>query len=221
MTNDAAGSQPVPPVQAPWPEHQTVRPSGWWYALAGALLVAATAIGIWGGASVVLRVISDFKSITRVVMPGQAVMPLEKGSYVISHEYRSVVAGRRFRTSPELGGVTCRLVHADSGQPVALRPLRGSFHYTIGSHEGEGLWRFEVPEDGSYVLIAERASGGAAAREFVLAVGPPFPWRHLVGGILAVVGAAFLFLGAVAVFLVVIILRSKSKRRLAAQQPGG
>jgi len=218
--SEADTNQPFAPPQAPRPTDQRIRPSAWWYAATAGLLAAAIAIGVCGAASMVFRVISDVEGITRVVMPGEDVMLLEKGSYVISHEHKSIVNGRRFHRSPELGDVTCRLVHADSGERIALEPLRESFNYTMGSYEGEGVWRFEAPEDGSYVLTAEAVGDGAAAQEFVLAVGPPFPWRHLVRGILAVLAAGLMFLGAVAVFLVVIILRSTRKRRLAAHQPG-
>ncbi|MHC4562161.1 MAG: hypothetical protein ACYS8X_05235 [Planctomycetota bacterium] len=218
--SDMDTTQPQAVSEAPRPAKPAVRPSAWWYTLVAGLLVASIAIGVWGPVSMVFRIASDIRSITRVVMPGEETIALAKGSYVISHETKSMIGGRRFHRTSELGDVTCRVTNEASGEGVAIEPLTGSLHYTMGNYEGEGLWRFDAPENGHYVLAARAVGDAARAEEFVLAVGPPFPWRGLILGIVAVSIACMLFLGAVVLFLVVIIQRGVRKSRLAAQPEG-
>jgi len=217
---DGSPARPPAGPDAPGLARQSVRPGACWYALVAGLVVASIAIGIWGIAAMVLKVVSGIEEKTRVVMPGKAVIELEAGSYVISHEYKSFVGNRRFQRASDLGNIECRLSSKASGDLIKLEPLKGSFSYKMGQYEGAGLWRFDVAEDGQYVLTAGYLPDESASREFVLSVGPPFPWRQLLWALVTLPVAGTLFLGAIVVFIVVIVRRTVCKSRLAAERQG-
>ena len=148
-----------------------------WYVVAGV-------IGLAGLVAAVLYVMPRIGAVDRgtirVVMPGSAVLVLDRqGSYTIFHERQSVVDGR-FYASNSADGLRLSLA-GEGGAPIALTEPGMETSYSMGSHEGRSIFAFEVAAPGRYRLSG-RLDNGAAEPKVVLAVS-----QGLVGGIFRLV----------------------------------
>lgn len=176
-----------------------------WFVLAGVIAVAGLAAAALYAMPRIARV---DQRITRIVVPGSAVLALDRpGTYTIFHERRSVINGRYY-ASDSADGLRVTVVAEAGGAPVALNQPRMSSSYTIEGHEGKSILAFDVTEAGRYRLTANLTSG-AAEPKVVLAVS-----RGLVGAVFQVVlttlGIAFGSFG-VAGLLVLLVVWRRSK----------
>jgi hypothetical protein len=188
-----------------------IRPSRWYYGLAGLVFVAG-----WVLFAVVL-----FKNLSgladklqQVVVPGNVELTLSKpGKYTIYYEYRSVVGTRIFSSEESLPGLQCRLVSRTTGSSIPLSRVTGSSSYTLGGRSGVGVLDFTIDKAGAYELSAGYPEGREGP-EVVLAIGQGF-----TGGILTAVfgGLATVFgsMGAaVAIAVITFLKRMRAERAL-------
>lgn len=172
-----------------------------WFVVAGVVAIA----GFVGAALYVLpRVGSIDAGLIRVVVPGSAILVLDKpGTYTIFHEKRSVVDGQ-FYASESLPGLRVELASDSGGAPVRVVEPSTSTSYSIGDREGASIFAFTVDQPGRYRLTTRMASGRA-----VLAVGQgTFAAIFvLVGGGLAIAFAGL----AVAGIIVALTIWQRSK----------
>ena len=118
-------------------------------------------------------------------------------------------------TPEEFPGLECRLVSKDAGQEIPLECMFGSYNYTIGQRAGTGVWNFQVDQPGTYELQAWYPEGVEGPQELVLVVDKGFPWRIIVAGVVSALLLFICFCSAVVIFLVTLLKRISSKKRLA------
>jgi hypothetical protein len=144
------------------------RPSNAWYGLAGAFLVAGIAVFIWLIASGVTGMQTGFQ---RGVVPGKIELQVgEPGTYVIYHEYQSVIDGKIFRNASGHPPLAVEVISRESGATVDLQAATMNSTYTINSRSGRSMLSFEADQPGAYTLTAAYPAGSAGP-EVVLAVG--------------------------------------------------
>ncbi|MEV7428650.1 hypothetical protein AB0N29_03460 [Nocardioides sp. NPDC092400] len=161
---------PGPPTPPPYaagpgaPDPRRPRPSGWWFAMGGALLVAAVASGI----GLLVWTLSGFLD-TDATVSGDG-----RPHLVTVDDDRDRVLW--LRTDDP---TACRVVDATTGQEVRLGPVGGTFEKSDGSGEWTADSRFRP---GSGELEVTCAAGGAPVQ-----VGHAPDVRGFVGGIVATV----------------------------------
>jgi hypothetical protein len=144
----------------------------------------------------------------RVVVPGNAVLELDKpGDYVVYHEKHSTVDGRYY-ASDRVEGLRVRLT-TDTGAEVPVGEPKYSATYSIGNRSGTSIYSFTVDRPGRYRLVAS-LEGGRTEPKAVLAIGQGTVWGifRLVLGTLAI---AFGGIGVAAVLLFVVLWRRSKK----------
>lgn len=190
-----------------------VRPSRWYYALAGAVFIAG-----W-----VLFAIILFKNLSgmgaklqQVVVPGTGAVTLrEPGNYTIYYEYHSVVGNKVYSTEENLSGLACTLVSRATNSKVPLSPTSSSSSYELGGRSGKSIFDFKIQQPGVYDLSAGYFEGHEGP-EVVLAVGRGFTLGTLgtvFGSLAAVFGCMAL---AVAIAVVTLVKRSNAKKKRKA-----
>jgi hypothetical protein len=189
-------------------ERPVVRPSGWWFAVAG----LAAVVGIVAGVVVIARGASRFAD--RVEAFERARLPVifeveisDPGGYSIYHEYdgSSSVDGR---ADPEVQ------VTDPSGDHVLLRSYEAEVSYDVSGHHGIGVYTFRADEPGTYEFDATMPFRGSS--DDLIAVGPGVG-EDLALSIVAGIGLMGVgIVGAIVVAVVVGVMRSRSRR---AQMP--
>jgi hypothetical protein len=188
-----------------------VRPSLWWFAVAGGLALAGIAAGIVLLYTGVTRVTDRVDDFTRIDVPGSGEVTIDDpGGYSIYHEYFGASNDDDFdddfQSTP---GVT---VTDPSGNEVTLRSYTTSVTYDFGGHEGEGLYTFDAEQAGTYQV---ETTGDSTS---TIAVGRGIG-RGLVASIAG--GLAVGALGVIAGIVLAIVTgvrRSSSRRRLNAER---
>lgn len=205
-------------------ETKQIKPSGWWYVVALAVLlfacVAAAALfplGIAGTVNSAIGVDRLINSFDRVTMPGSAELTLdETGSYVVFAE--------PFDLSSRLPQLNCELKEKASGREVPLFDawLQQGPTYQTMDRAGTLLMRFDVDSPSTYVLTCQYAGGGDTPK-VVLAVGTNF-WSSVVDVVAVTLASLFLpvllcfgaGILALVILVVVAVMRHQSARRLQA-----
>ena len=177
-----------------------------WFVVAG--LIALT--GFAGALFYVMpRLGAADAGMIRVVVPGNAVLTLDKaGQYTIYHEKKSTVDGRYY-ASETVSGLRLRLTDEATGTPVKLTEPAVAANYTIGNKTGSSIYAFTIDRAGRYRLAADLAEGRSEPKA-VLAIeqGMLGEMFSLIFGTMAI---AFAGLGvAGAIVLVVLWRRSKA-----------
>jgi hypothetical protein len=206
--------QPGPFVPPPPPvvSDREVRPSVWWFVVAGGLALA----GIVGAAVLwvtgVTGLSDTIDGFTRVDVPGSGEVTIdEPGGYSIYHEYGDAANGG-------FPGPVVVHVSDPSGNEVVLRPYSGTVTYDMGGHEGVGIYTFRAERSGTYEVTTD------GAPESTIAVGRGIGRRlvrSIVGGF--VVGGIGVVAGIV-LAAVTGVRRGRSRRLLTAARlgpPGG
>jgi hypothetical protein len=194
----------------------TNRPSRLGYLIAIVVFVAGSVLALALAVWFVFSLLGLADDMDRVVVPGSASLELpESGGYTIFYEYRSEVNGREFRTSESVPELDVTVTHAETGQPVQVRPPIASTSYDVRGYAGEAYLTFDIDQPGAYELVADYPSG-LDGPEVVLAVGQGIGRDITLG-----VGMAF---GAIAIFcgttlLVIAIAGVTFWRRYRSTQP--
>jgi hypothetical protein len=177
-----------------------------WFVVAG---VVALATLVSAGLYLAPRIATIDQGTIRVVVPGSAVLTLDRpGHYLIFHEVRSVVDGRVYQA--KLGDMRVTLVPEGRSAPVALVTPKMSTEYQIGCCVGQSLLAFDIERPGRFRLSASRANG-ADEPKTVLAVS-----QGVVGRIFQLIGVVFGIgsIGlAIAGALVLLAVRARLKAR--------
>src|SRR6266545_7797225 len=130
---------------------------------------------------------------TRVTAPGMTDITLtEPGTYMISYERQtvgnfggSVEESNQPPSIPaEISSMELALVSNDSGAPVSIHAVSGTFTYSMGNTEGLGIAEFSIDRPGTYTL-ASRYSNGRPGPQVVLAVAHGSPGdvlKYVLGG---------------------------------------
>jgi hypothetical protein len=202
--------QPLPQAT----ETQPIEPS-LWYALLGAPLFVIGLIifgfTFYNG----LRQITS--NVTQVVVPGGVILELQPGeTYTVFQEKGVLVKGKTYSDWPQFNSMTCTLTQPYGNQSVELRNPKTRLTYNWGNRHGVSVADFTVPSSGKYDFTCEK-KGDLAVPEGVIAIG---------GGVAQSMGSMFaqgmisLLIGCglgIAIFLIIIAQRDRSKRRIRAE----
>jgi hypothetical protein len=185
-----------------------------WFVVAGLIALAGLAGALF---YLMPRLGAADSRMTRVVVPGSAVLTLDKaGRYTIYHEKKSTVDGRYY-ASETVNGLRLGLTDEATRAPVTLTEPAMSSSYTIGNKSGASIYAFAIERPGRYRLVADLADGRNEPKA-VLAIeqGMLGEMFSLIFGTIAI---AFAGLGiAGAIVLVVLWRRSKA---VAPRRPQG
>jgi len=182
-----------------------VGPARFWYVVAGAAVAGSV---VW----LVLGLLLGFRSVSREVegfqrvpVPGEAVVSFtEPGGYVLYFEGLLATEAPLEVPFPEF-----TLVPVGRSEEVPIRPYEGSMTYQLGGHAGRAVGTFHIDQPGSYRLRADGVPLGGHAD---IAVGPSIGGAIVRTVLLALSGAATLFIGGTALAVVVAVRRSRSRR---------
>jgi len=195
--------------------HQKIKPSRMMYLLAGVMFAGAVGAIVWAA----LGLIGGIREMAgiQIVVPGTTEVTLEEpGKYILSHEYQSVINGKRYSTRGAISDLQCTLRSRATGRDVALSPLTYSSTYSIGARSGVGMYSFKIDQGGAYELDA-RYPEGRSSPKAVLSIGRLGGLIWGIGGfMLGLLLAILLFFGSVAIFVVTLILRIARKGKAAA-----
>jgi hypothetical protein len=162
-----------------------------WFVVAGLIAIAGF---VCSGLYLWPRLGSVDAGLIRVVVPGNAVVTLDKpGTYTIFHEKRSVVDGKYY-ASDTVSGLRVELVAEAGGAPVRVVEPSTSTSYSVGNREGESIFAFTIDQPGRYRLMTNLAGGQA-----VLAIGQGMFGAifKLVGGTIAIAFAGLAIAGII------------------------
>ena len=188
-------------------EQQKLRPGRFWYGIAAVIFLFGAVSGVW----MVFRAVAGIPDqLVRIMIPGSARIELDKsGTFTIYHEYRSYIDGQLYETEGSLNGLTCT-VCSESGDVIPVFPNTMSENYSLGSREGEAIFKFTIQNPGSYQITAGYSDGRSHPRA-MLAIG-----RNIVGNMMLAIFAPLTIIGtctllAGIIFIVVLIKRSQAK----------
>jgi hypothetical protein len=180
-------------------------PSVLWYWIGGALCVAAVAGAVLWLVLGIVGFSDAVDDLQRVPAPGRGVVELGAGRHAI---YFESPAGADAPIPP----LRLALRPVAGGEAVPIGPYSGTVTYSTGGHDGRSLAGFAVAEPGRYRLTV--AGEPARTPGAVVAVG-----RGLGGRLVrAIVGAAVIFVGGLALGGVVIGVTSARRSRSARGQ---
>src|SRR6266540_221237 len=132
-----------------------------WFVVAGLIALAGFAGALF---YLMPRLGAADSRMIRVVVPGTAVLTLDKaGRYTIYHEKKSTVDGRYY-VSETVNGLRLRLADEATGAPVTLTEPAMAANYTIGNKSGTSIYAFAIDRPGRYRLAADLAADLAEGR---------------------------------------------------------
>ena len=203
---------PPPTYRPPMPQAASAVPSPGpgrkWYLIALVvflLIFVPSLLGFLQG----LDGITD--GLVRVRVPGESVVSLEKGTWTVFYEHAGVFQGEAYTNSTEFPGMEAT-VFAEDGTEIPVTPSVGNFEYNWGGRAGFSVGKVEIPQGGSYRFVASHYDP-ANSQEYVLALGKDLGRSTvlLAVGVVGMGAAAFI---AFVIWLIVIILRSRAKKRM-------
>lgn len=213
----SAQPPPPPPMQVPAQQPHAAGPPSpgpgrKWYVVAlvvFALLFVPSLLGFLDGLDGITN------GLIRITAPGEETVSLEEGDWTVFYEWAGEIDGRSFTNSTEFPGMEAALFD-EAGNEISVTPSTGSFEYDWGGHSGFSVGRVDVPVDGEYTFAAQHLDP-ANTQEYVLALGKNLG-RSTVLLVVGIVGMGVGAFIAFIIWLIVIILRSRAKRRM--QMPG-
>ncbi len=187
---------------------QRIRPSRLGYFIALAILIA-------GVVPSVFLLTSGIGALTEGLIraggPGQITVELDKpGTWTVFYEYRVADGPVTYVTSPDPPPLGITLT-SESGDIQEMSPSNAQFDYSTGTRSGTSIGRFVVDEPGSYEIAVDYA--GDDPEQIFVALGHEkgkATLKTVFGVIGIVISGAIAFI----IFLVVLILRSRSKNRM-------
>lgn len=152
----------------------------------------------------------------RVPVPGRTPVQLEKGTWTVFYEYTGRYPGVSELRSRQAPGIEGRL-RTEEGREFPIVGSTTSFNYNFAGRGGYSIGTVDVDRSGRYLFEARLTDANDSER-YVLALGRNVgrSTAFLVFGIFGMMGG-----GAIAfiVWLVVFILRYRSKNRAASASP--
>lgn len=194
---------------------QKIKPSRGMYLLAVVMFAGAVGAIVWA----VPRLFGGIEEMAgvQIVVPGTTEVVLEEpGNYTLSHEYQSVINGKRYSTRGAISDLECTLRSRATGREVPLSPITYSSTYNIGARSGVGIYSFKIDRGGTYELDARYAEGKSGPKA-VLSIGRFGGLIWGIGGfMLGLLLAILLFFASAAIFVVTLVLRITRKHKAAA-----
>jgi hypothetical protein len=189
-------------------ERPVIRPSGWWFAVAGLAAVVGIVVGVTVIVRGVERLADGVEAFERASMPVVLEVEIsEPGGYSIYHEYLGY-SSFEGRAEPDVQ------VTDPSGNDVFLRTYDSEVTYDVSGHHGIGVYTFRADQPGIYEFDATMPFGGRSGD--MIAVGPGVG-EDLARSIAAGIGLIGMgIVGAIVVAVVVGVMRGRSRR---AQMP--
>jgi hypothetical protein len=202
------GYPPVAPPVAP--ARPVLRPSGWWYAVAGAIVVVGLAVAVVLVVRAVVTMTDEIDDFDRAQMPVTLQVEIdEPGGYTIYHEVENGRVSNYLRGEPSVS------VTDPGGAPVVLDRYDSTVTYDFGGHDGEAVYSFRADQAGTYTVDASMSFETRAGTD-VVAVGPGLGGRLVPAIVAAVVIGLLAFVGGGVLAIVVGVRRGRSRR---AQMP--
>ena len=212
-------TQPPPPPPMPQPpmppvpvQPQTAAapgsgPGRKWYAIAFLLFLLIFVPSL-------LAFLKGLDGITngliRVPAPGETSVELEPGTWTVFYEHTGEFEGETITSTSQAPGMQAQVL-ADDGSVIPVTASGASFDYNIGGHAGYSIGEFAIAEAGTYTFQVNLVDPDDPER-YVLALGEDLG-RSTVAlalGVTGMIGGAFI---AFVVWLIVIILRSRAKKK--------
>lgn len=198
------GTYPPPPPAS----MGKVKPSGWWFALAGLIPVAGVVVAVVifvVGLTAFVDRIEDFH---RVEVPGSETITLREGSYSVYQEF----GGAADEGSGTYGTASVAIT-GPTGEDVDLDSYDSRVTYTGSDEEGIAMASFRADTSGEYTVTAE------GPESMTIAIGP-----GLGRGIVATIVGAFVVgglsvLAGIVIAVVVGIRRSQNRSRMRGPMP--
>lgn len=191
-----------------------IRPSRLWYLVAGVLLAVAVGCAVLAVSS--LSALSNkVSSFQRVQVPGQRVVTFaSSGSYLVYFE------GPGFSGLHTTGTVPVGIQSQGSHQQIKISALNGttSESYSMGGHSGLAVASFTITAPGTYVLNAGQPTGSPAPAD--IAVGPRIV-SNVAIGVVGIIAGILALIGSILAWLLTLLLRVRSRRRLLTVGPMG
>jgi len=193
-------------------DKRSVRPSGWFYLLGVAVILAGVSLFVH---TLFQGILHLTEHLTQVVVPGEKDLALEpKLKYTIFLEEQSVVDGRIYSTPTNLNGLTCHVSSATSGKQMNTHRASVAATYNVGGRSGRSVLEFVTEEAGTYHLACAYEEGRQGP-EAVLAVGSGVTqavFDTVLKCFAAIFGGGILGAG---ILVTVFLLRERAKRRWA------
>jgi hypothetical protein len=195
------------------PQATPIRPSAWCYGLVVPIFFGGIGLLIYETSHGLVHVTD---SLTRVVVPGQASLNLERGrSYTVFYESHTTVDGKLYSTRPTVSALQCHVKSLNDGEEAAVSPSSNPTQYRLGGRSGHSILEFSAPRDGQYDFSCAYASGGHGTN-VVLAVGTGFGARMFRAVLGCFAGPLLGGLLSMAVFFWIYIRRDNAKASAAA-----
>ena len=208
-----------------------LKPGGGWYILGVLMVIVGTIVPMVCGVIMFSRFFVMFDHFDErdiavsTAIPGvsEIVLPTT-GRFLVRHQYQGTMVGRRYSVDPDLPGLKATLIWADTGEVVPLSPLTDFVSTSTPRDERSSridLWEFEADRTGRLKLTIDADETASLPDEIVLVID-----RHFGPGlfghfaptmvIIQIVGmsGSLVFLGGVAIIIVVAVKRSRYKARL-------
>ncbi|MGH2806798.1 MAG: hypothetical protein ACRDKT_05955 [Actinomycetota bacterium] len=187
---------------------QRIRPgkTGYWIALLIFLL------GCGGSGWLLYSGISGVAAgLERVTGPGSGDVDLDKtGTYTVFYEYESVLEdGSRLVWFSEPPPMQVTLT-TPAGAEIPMETSVGNFNYDTGARAGRSIGKFEVTEVGIHTLEIDYDEG---PENLVLALGHE-KGKATIKTVFGIIGILVSGMIASIIFIIVVIMRSRSKNRL-------
>ena len=185
-----------------------VKPSGWWFALAGLIPVAGIIVAVIIFAMGMVAYVDRIEDFERVEVPGSETITLREGDYSVYQEY----AGAADDGSGTYGAASVS-ISGPSGEEVDLDPYDSRVTYSASDDEGIAMSSFRADTSGEYTVSTEGPTS------MTIAIGPGLG-RGIVStvvGALAVAGLSVL--AGVVIAVVVGIRRSQNRSRMRGPMP--
>ncbi len=116
-----------------------------WYLVAFLVLV----LGIGGAIFFAVSSLGGLQdALQRVVVPGESVVALDKGTYTIFHETTGTLDGVVYSAS-DISGLRISLQSADSGDAVQLLRPSANSTYSFGGSSGVSVFTFAIETPGA------------------------------------------------------------------------
>jgi hypothetical protein len=185
------------------------KPSLWYLALAGLVLVAGIGVLAW---AIVHFVTGIAHGPIPVDGPGTSEITLNKaGRYTIFQDYPSSQSPP-FDGSPGKLYPICSVTSADGQRKIPVRPPRIANTYKLQDRTCQAMYEFEIDQPGKY-RISSRNAGGTDNPTYALGVGPSFQsigiFFSMCFGFAACFGSVVI---AAAILIVVLVKRSKASQ---------